>query len=338
MRAGALSVVFLATISGCASSTDDSSADTPPATAGATSEVTAYPLTIHTCGVETTFAAAPKRVVTAKSSTTEMMLALGVGDTIVGTSYQDGPLPSWLSAMPGATSTAVTQPLSEKLAGSEAVLQREPDLVYAGWESNFSVEGMGERSLLESLGVHTVVSPSACKDDEYQPDPLTFADVFAEIELVGRIFNVHDQAEQLVDKQKQQLESVRSDDRGLSALWYSSGSDTPFVGGSKGSAQLIMDTIGVTNIASGIDDTWGPFSWEKVVEADPDVIILVDSAWGNTDKKIGVLESNPATAQLTAVKQGNYIVVPFAATEAGVRTVSAATDLSEQLAQLRVDQ
>jgi len=295
---------------------------------------TTYPLEVNTCGTTTTFTKAPQRVVTAKSTTMEMMLALGVGDRIAGTSYQDGLLPEWLAKEPGATSEAVTTPLSDKLAGTESVLALTPDLVYAGWESNLSADGMGDRAAYEKLGVNTVIAPSACKEADYQPKPLTFDNVFSEIQLAGQIFDVQDQASQLVEKQKKELSEVRKDQRGLTALWYSSGSDTPFVGGGIGSAQLVMDTIGLTNIGQDIADTWGSMSWEKVIEADPDVIILVDSAWGSTEKKIGVLESNPATAKLTAVQNKRYLVVPFPATEAGVRTVSAATDLSAQLAAL----
>lgn len=297
---------------------------------------TAYPIDVDTCGTTTTFTKAPERVVTAKSSTMEMMLALGVGDKIVGTSYLDGPLAPWLAAEPGATSQAVTTPLSEKLAGQESLLELEPDLVYVGWESNLSADGMGERASYEKLGVNTLVSPSACKGSDYQPNPLTYEDVFSEIQLMGRVFDAQDQANSIVENERQELAKITKDTRGLSALWYSSGSKIPFVGGAKGSAQLTMDTIGLTNIGADIDDTWGQMSWEKVIEADPDVIVLVDSAWGSTEKKIGVLESNPATAQLTAVKNKNYLVVPFPATEAGVRTVSAATDLSAQLAELEI--
>lgn len=296
---------------------------------------TVYPLELDTCGVTTTFAAKPQRVVTAKSATMETMLALGVGDSIVGTTYQDGPLPQWLEGE-AAGNEAIANPLSDKLAGQEALLELEPDLVYVGWESNLSVDGMGTRESYENLGVNTLVAPSACKEEGYQPDPLTYEGIFGEIQLMGQVFDASPEANQLVDKQREELSRVIKDDRELTALWYSSGSDIPFVGGGKGSAQLTLDTIGLTNIAADIDDTWGSLAWEKVIEADPDVIVLVDSAWGSTEKKISVLEGNPATAQLTAVKNKQYLVVPFPATEAGVRSVSAATDLSKQLAELEV--
>ena len=221
--------------------------------------------------------------------------------------------------------------LSDKVPGQEAVLEAEPDFIYAGWESNFSPEGAGERADLASLGVATYVSPAACKG-EGRPGKLDFDEIFDEITEVGDIFGVN--ATEVVDSQRSTVAAIEPDDRGLSALWFSSGSDTPYVGAGLGAPQLILETIGLENIAGDVQDTWSPFNWEAVIDANPDVIVLVDSAWGTVDKKIGVLESNPATAQLDAVINGRYLIVPFAASEAGVRTASAAEDLAQQLAEL----
>ena len=55
------------------------------------------PLTLDDCGFEVTFDAAPERVVTIKSSTTEMLLALGLGDRIVASAFADGPVPDSLA-------------------------------------------------------------------------------------------------------------------------------------------------------------------------------------------------------------------------------------------------
>lgn len=308
----------------------------PSADASATAaaaQPTSYPLTLDNCGVPVTIEAAPETVLTIKSSTTEMLLALGLVDTIAATAFPDGPVADWL-ADAAATNPAVATPLSEKAPGPEAVTEVEPDLVYAGWESNLTAESAGDRGTLATLGVATYVSPSACKEAAYQPNPLTFDDVFAEITEVGTIFDAADAAAELVADQRAELAAITPDDRGLTALWYSSGSDIPYVGAGIGAPQMIMDAAGLTNIAAGIADTWGPFGWEEVIAADPDVIVLVDSAWGSTEKKIAQLESNPATANLTAVQDKSYVVVPFPATEAGVRNVSAAADIVAQLAAL----
>lgn len=94
---------------------------------------------------------------------------------------------------------------------------------------------------------------------------------------------------------------------------------------------MMMDAAGLTNIAGDVDETWSSLSWEAVVDANPDVIVLIDSAWGSTEKKIGVLESNPATAALPAVQNGRYLVLPFPTAEAGVRNVEAVELLVSQL-------
>ena len=328
----ALAAGLALVLSSCSTSADPSAPTPTPSgsASAATAEATSYPLTLDNCGFSVTFDAAPETVLTIKSSTTEMLLALGLTDSIAATAFPDGPVADWLAAE-AATNPVIAAPLSEKAPGPEAVTEVEPDLVYAGWESNLTAESAGDRGTLATLGVATYVSPSACKDAAYQPDPLTFDDVFAEITEVGTIFDASEAATELVTAQRAELAAITPDPRGLTALWYSSGSDIPYVGAGIGAPQMIMDAAGLTNIAAGIHDTWGPFSWEEVIAADPDVIVLVDSAWGSTEKKIAQLESNPATANLTAVLNKSYVVVPFPATEAGVRNVSAAADIVAQL-------
>jgi iron complex transport system substrate-binding protein len=294
---------------------------------GATPTPTAAgPVEVTNCGTEVVFDAAPERVVTIKSTSTEMLLALGLGDRIVGTAFQDGPVPEqWAADATGLVSIA------DKVPSEEVVLELEPDLVYAGWESNFSPEGAGERAELASLGVNSYVSPSACQSAD-QPAKLSFENIFGDIQQVADIFRVD--AAPLIAEQRAALEAIEPAGDGRTALWFSSGSDTPYVGAGIGAPQLVLETVGLENIAGDIDATWAPFNWEAVVDADPDFIVLVDATWNDVAKKIGILESNPATANLTAVKEGKYLIVPFAAGEAGVRSVEAAVSLNEQIAEL----
>lgn len=113
---------------------------------------------VTNCGTEVGFDTAPERVVTIKSTSTEMLLALGLGDRIVGTAIQDGPVPdAW------ADDAATPHSPADKVPSEEVDLETQPDLVYdAGWESNFSADGAGERAEVATLGVASYVSPSAC--------------------------------------------------------------------------------------------------------------------------------------------------------------------------------
>lgn len=284
-------------------------------------------VSVTNCGFDVSVSQPPERIVTIKSTSTELVLALGLGDRIVGQAFPDGPVP--------ATLPQVDVPVISDFAPSEeAVLELEPDFVFGGWESNFTAEAAGERAELRDLGIATYVSPAACKG-EFQPASLSFDDLFGYIVEAGDLLGAPDEAAALVAEQEQQLKDIEQDDRGLTALWWSSGTDTPYVGAGIGAPQLIMNTVGLTNIAGDVDDTWTSFSVEAIIAANPDVIVLIDASWNTADSKKAYLASNPATAALPAVVSQRYLVVPFAAGEAGVRTVDAATDLASQLAELK---
>ena len=319
--AALLSAASVAMLGGCASG--GASATT------ATASAAGYPMTVDNCGTKVTFTQAPKRVVTIKSTTLEIMLALGLQSRIVGTAFTDGPVAdAWAPAGKKIPS------LSDFVPGQEATLSVEPDLVYAGWESNVSVDGAGDRPTLEGLGVNTYVAPSACKEKGYQPDPLTFDDVFGELDEAGAIFGVPERAAALVKEQKAELSGITPSTSKLTALWYSSGDDTPYVGAGIGAPEMMMKAAGLVNVAADVKDTWSSLGWESIVADDPDVIVLIDATWNTAAAKITALESNPATAAMTAVKEHHYVTVPFAAGEAGVRNVEAVKSITEQLAKL----
>ena len=209
-----------------------------------------------------------------------------------------------------------------------------PDFVYGGWESNFSAEGVGERAGLAALGIGSYVSPAACKGEGYMPDPLTFDSVFDEITEAGAIFGAEEAAVELVADQQEDLAALDPTGADTTALWYSSGTDTPYVGAGIGSPNMIMQAAGLTNVFADVQDTWTSVGWESVIEANPSVIVLVDASWNTAASKIASLEANPATQQLAAVQAKRYIVLPIAATEAGIRNVEAAASSIEQLAAL----
>ncbi|MEO8908320.1 MAG: putative F420-0 ABC transporter substrate-binding protein [Microbacteriaceae bacterium] len=309
-------------ISGCSAAASGE----PAATTSATS--TAASASIDNCGMAVPVGAPPKRIVTIKSSATELLLALGLDKHIVGTAFLDGPIPASL------TTNGTPKVISDFLPGQEAVLALQPDYIYGGWESNFSTSGVGERAALAKLGVGTYVSPSACKEGAFMPDPLTFNTVFTEITQAGRVFGATAAAQKLVTQQKAQLRALIPPKKPVSALWYSSGDATPYVGAGIGAPEMIMRASGLDNIFSNVHDTWSSVSWESVAAANPHVIVVVDADWNTAAKKIASLEANPVTKNLDAVVNHRFIVLPFASTEAGVRNVQAAASVIAQLKKL----
>ena len=142
-RFAPLALVPLLLLAGCAASPAPASA--PVERRRASPSRTATPASPST--------PRPERVVAIKSTSVEMMLALGVGDRIVGTAFTDGPVPEeWADEAAGLTS------ISDFMPNEESVLELEPDLVYSGWESAFSADAAGTRDELASLGIASYIA------------------------------------------------------------------------------------------------------------------------------------------------------------------------------------
>ena len=285
-----------------------------------------YPVQLTNCGFDVDVPMAPERVVTIKSTSTELLLALGLGSKIVGQAFPDGPVPkTWAAA------AAKIPKISAQVPSQEVLLAAEPDLIFAGWESNLAAGSVSARPALQKLGIATYVAPSACKEPKFQPKKMSFGLLFDQFKQVGSIFGVQRRVETLIADQKKQLASIQQVKPGTSALWFSSGTSVPYVGAGIGAPQMIMDKLGITNVAGSVKDTWTSMSWEKIVADNPDVIVLVDAQWNTAAKKIADLRSNPATRTMDAVKHNRFLTIPFAASEAGVRSVPATVELSKEL-------
>src|SRR3954449_3462610 len=63
----------------------------PPASGAASADGS---VVVDNCGVEVRLESPPEQIVTIKSSTTEMVLALGLEDRLAGAAFLDGPIPS----------------------------------------------------------------------------------------------------------------------------------------------------------------------------------------------------------------------------------------------------
>ena len=231
-------------------------------------------VSLTNCGHELKIPSTPESVVTIKSTPLELLLALDLEDKVSGSAFLDGPVPDSLA--PEGWEPNI---LSDELPSKEVLLDANPDLVFAGWESNLSADGIGDRSDLENLGIHAYVSPPACEFGSEDQGPVTFDDIFEMFSEVGEIFDVSDRADKLISSQKEQLDSIEAPEETSTALWFSSGSDTPFVGGGAGTPNMIMQAAGLENVAATEDQSWFGMPWETFVSSDPDFIVLVDSPW-----------------------------------------------------------
>lgn len=298
-------------------------------TAGDTAAA-AFPVTVTSCGFSSTLDRAPQHAVTLNQGATEVALALGVESQMAGTAYLDDAIPDkWKAAY---DSVPV---LSDEYPDREALLAAEPDFLYASYASAFDDKVAGTQPELAEDGIASYVSPFGCPAGQGRAET-SFESVWAEVDAVAQAFGVPDRAAAFRTEQQQQLDTLdgQAAAHGHTIFWYDSGDKTPFVGAGEGGPQLVIDAIGGTNVFADLPGGWADASWEQVLKADPDVIVLADASWDTAATKKAYLESDPVLKDLSAVKAGNIVTVPFSESTPGVRLVDGAVSVADQISAL----
>ncbi|MFG2195994.1 ABC transporter substrate-binding protein [Streptomyces sp. NPDC048639] len=284
-----------------------------------------FPVTIDNCGTRTTYRKPPSRVVTIHQHPAELMLALGLKDRMVGTAFPDSAvLPQYRKDF-----AAVPQ-LAKKEPSFENVLEAEPDFVYGGYGSAFAENEGRSRTAFSDAGITTYLNREYCGKNK-----LSMKDTYAEIRTIGRIFGVRERAETLVSGLQRRIDTTERAVEGAATVpvfVYDSGDKAAFTAGGKGLGTEIIRLAGGRNVFDDLDDVFGDVSWEQVVDRKPEVIALYDYAGsGSIEQKKKFLLSQPALADVPAVKHKRFVVLPLTSTLVGVRPPYAVQDLARGL-------
>ncbi|MGW3498986.1 ABC transporter substrate-binding protein [Streptomyces sp. NPDC001020] len=326
MRSGlaAAALLLVGALSAC---TGAPAADKSAATAGSGRPA---PVSVSSCGVTTTVAAPPSRLVTLNQGATEVALALGLQSRMAGTAYLDDTVPAkWKAAYDTVPVLAKEYPAKEKL------LAAHPDFLYASYSSAFTAKVAGTRADLNSEGIASYLSRFGCADSKQVPSP-SFQAVWDELADIAKVFGVAPRAAAIQKEQKQELSALadKAAGKGLKVFWYDSGTKTPYVGAGHGGPQLLLDAVGAHNIFRTLPGGWQNASWEQVAAADPDAIVLADASWDSAQSKIDYLEHDPVLSKLTAVRHRAFVVVPFSESTPGVLLADGAARVSAGLSKL----
>ena len=322
----ALAAITLAACGSSATPTQLSpsvSASYAPVTIEACSTTTGSDSDISVGSISFSYEEPPTRAVTMNQHATEVMLALGLEDHMVGTAYMDDTiLPKYLSAYDQIPVLAVEYP------SKEVLLSVEPDFVYGGFSSAFGIKAAGLQGDLKSLGIGSYLTAAICKESAD-----TMGDVYTDILEIGKIFGVPVRAEALVSDIKQQIQEAQSAlgvvDRPLRVFLYHSGVDTPFTSVCCAMFTNLVETVGGQNIFEDVAGRVKTVNWEDVIQRDPEVIVLPDAVWSTAQEKIELLLNTPAYADITAVKDQRFVVLQFSSLVPGIRNPTAIRTLAE---------
>lgn len=296
---------------------------------------TSYPLTIENCGVRVTFDGPPQRAVSLYQSSTEILLALGLADRMVGTSTWFDPVLPELAA-----GNATVPRLADNDPGLETVLDVEPDLVTSASAHTFTSAVVAERSKFAQLGIPTYQSPSVCTGAKVDGEtvtriePLALDTLFREIGELAQIFDVQERGRDLIDRLTRRLDDrpwITEPDTSV-AFWFS-GLRTPYLAGCCSAPGLYAAELGATNVFADTREDWPEVSWEALAHRDPDVLVLADLNRRRVDgdaldAKVKFLESNPVTRNMTAVRDKRYVVLSGSELDPGIREIDALEKLA----------
>lgn len=253
-------------------------------------------LTLENYGRELVITEKPTKVLTLGPNATELFIALGLEDLVIGKSLDNhsrAPLPEYAEAYGNI------EELTYGSATREAVITSGADFIYGiDWE--FGGEGLDVEEL-ENFGITT-----------YMNSALSLEEMYKEILDLGKVFEVEEKAEAFVANQKERIAAVQekiSDQDPVDVLVYDSGGDGVFTVGGTNFATLLIEYAGGKNVFDDITDKqWTTVSFEEVLARDPDVILIQDYDAPPLEQKITEIKENSVLSELDSVANENFVV------------------------------
>jgi cobalamin transport system substrate-binding protein len=217
----------------------------------------------------------PERIVSIGPSNTEFLFALGAGDRVVGDDdFSDQP-----------AAAATKDHVGGVKVNLEKVVSLKPDLIVTVKFSDGTIE-----ALSQTAATVLVV------------DPQGLADVTRTATLLGKAIGAD--GDGLAKDIQGKLDAVKAKTAAAPKLKVFDEEDASDLSKlyTVGPGSFINDLItlaGGTNIAAATKSAYPTISTEEVVNADPDVIVLDDAAYGTT---VDSVASRPGWAALSAVR------------------------------------
>lgn len=285
----------------------------------------AFPLTISSCGRDVRFEQPPSRVVTVGSVAAPLIAAAGAADRVVTRTFETAPFPGeYADALAHAEIITPTADLAR-----EQIIARGPDVVV-------SFEGAAVKPEdLATAGIPLLVTRGYCKNAAG-----TYDDIFADIELYGKLFGTAKQASDTVTALRGRVTAIagkhRPGDlaRPAAALILSRDGSALSAYGSASTVHTQMGILGLDNIFGDVAKRNFEANTETLIARNPDVIILLTQGDQTPDSVRQALRNRPELASLNAIRNDRIIAVPFGYTGPGPVAVEGLEVLSNKLGTL----
>ena len=327
----ALTLSLAACSGGTPAETQAPAAETTPAQAEETTGSSShYPVTITSYDyagnpVEYTYEKAPERVLCVYQSCIETMIALGLEDHVAASYGLDNEVKDeWKDGF-----AQMNYDESVFAPDKETVTLLEPDMIFS-WGSYFSDEKLGDVYEWNDKGTGTYINSNTARGGSR-----TLENEYTDILNIGRIFDVEEKAQALVDEVRTQVDA---------ALAAVEGQESVRVAVIQPSGERIMNR-GADSLAGDMVRSLGgelakpdgsDISKEDLVACDPDVIFVIymprpgEGEETVKQAQLSVITEDPALASLSAVQSGRvYPVMLGDVYASGPRTIDGVRALAQ---------
>ncbi|MDO5706344.1 MAG: ABC transporter substrate-binding protein [Paracoccus sp. (in: a-proteobacteria)] len=295
-------------------------------------QAAADPVTVQSCDRDVTVTAAPERAVVTGSNLTEIMLALGLQDQILGYTGRgpdrddDGMFPAF----------ARLHQIQRERPTVEMLLENNADFLFSGWNYGMRVGGEVTPAALARYDIPVYELSESCVHLGQQKTP-SFDFLFRDLTNLAALFGHPDRAAALIADYQTRLDAVAETvaTRGTDPLVfvYDSGDKTPMTAGGYAMPQAIIQAAGARNLAADLEANWARIDWETVAERNPDVVLIVDYGEVSAEDKIAFMKDHPAFAHIGAVRDDRFLVLSYDALTPGPRNIDAVETLAAFLAE-----
>ena len=294
------------------------------------SEDSHYPVTITTYNyqkepVEVTFNKAPEKVVAIYQNSIEIMLALGLEDKIVACAGLDHKVDEQYEEAFNKLNY-----LEDFTPSKESIIMQKPDFIL-GWVSLFDEKRLGDVDYWHKNNTNTYISlNSGIKENR------TIENEIEDILNLGKIFNVEDKAQQIVDEINKKIESVSKDmkhENKQSTLILEFMDEQIYTYGETSLGGDMVNKLG----AKLLNPSGGNIGKEDLIKLNPESIFVVYMDRGEEsikEKEINKILKNKAFSSLDAVKNNRVYAIPLGEMySSGIRTINGINTFSEGLYQ-----
>ncbi|MHA4988276.1 ABC transporter substrate-binding protein [Cetobacterium somerae] len=264
------------------------------------------------------------RAVSTSQFTTEMLLAIGAENQILGTAYLDDEI------LPELREKYNKIPVLSKGAPTkEQFYSLNPNFL-TGWKSIATPKNLGTVEELKENGIEVVFTKSQ--------DSSKIEDIYDDILMFGEIFNLKNNAKNVVKNMKEDINKVKEKNKNknnIKVFVYDSQESAPFVVGGNGIGNTMIEIAGGENIFKDTNFSFGIGTWEKVLDENPEAIIVIDYGNVSYENKIKYLKNNSPISQLDAVKNNKFIRIPLSYISPGIKVSKGIEIISNGLREER---